>query len=357
MSDLSDKFSELQSQLAAQHVELMNLLGLMRLDLYDMKQDVDNIRISAANTATFSQQINQGTTDIYNRLQTLNDLYSYLTTDRNNGGDLLSRIADLQTNVNDIEGFAGETWSAVEDVLTQLTLVRVSVAPNAQSSLYTRTNAITNNTNAMRLALLGDRSDSAWPAMAKTLLDVLNALEPIESGISSIDGGIVSANSSLSALVACSCPPEPDICDTGTPLNTMFVDSGIPANVLTVRQSNGAVETLMPPGSAFISQEWLPLVNSGGTSSDYIQWNTAQPGIVSLSGASFCLDNGSGFDVWVRILDITELPSSLTSVKVDPGTRQHFYGHGPLTYAAFTIVGLASTADLGAVKIDVFAAG
>lgn len=360
MSDLTAKFAGLQSQLSTQHAQILELLGWIRQDIADIKSDVDNIRVSAANGATWGQQTASNTLDIYNRLATLNQLYSYLTTNQASGGDLLSRIADLQTNLNDVEGIVGgfpaqygQLYQASYDILQQLIAVRVSVAPNAESSLYTRVNSMAGWLNVIYQATTGNVGSWTGTTIMQYLEQLKDSAQSIQATNSSIDGQLVNVIDGIEAIRACACEPvEPDPCASGTPLavDVLATTQGL----YWVKPGDDEQLGNLTPLEV---DSWIDPVAFGGSNDFYITWNTAV-GIIPVGSAEFCVQNGSEFAtvfIWFHTLD--DGPPTIQAFTCPPGQTQHFAGGilGPNTWLALGIEDVPT--DLDQIKIIVFAAG
>ena len=344
MSDtnLTQKFSALQTQLGQQHTQIMDVLNLIR-------QDCDSIKASAAATAThtgnvetFTLQIAQSNVDIYNRLQTLNTLYDYLSRDADQGLDLMSRINYLQARANELNGYVDGLEGLITpmgqqltDMLDQLTRVRVSVAPNTASSVYTRLNALTGYVNVMYLAMTGNVGTWTGETLMAYLADIKAAgVQDVSANESNGQtlGDILTA---VSGLASCVCTPEPNICDSGVALPTRMITSSGPQTLSIIK-----IETtdIIDTGYPIVSDSFFDPVNAGGRTESQMQWSGTEPAITPVGVAEWCVRNGTtATQVHVGILDATTDNPSFVRLPVGPGETLHFGGYGPATYLALWV--------------------
>lgn len=359
-TNLSQKFAGLQTQLATQHAEIIQLLGWLRQDVADIKSDVDNIRISAANTQVFAQQTASNTLDVYNRLATLNSLYEYLTRNASSGEDLLSRLNDLQyrtgliqTYTDGLEGLLTPMGQTLTDTLAQVTSIRVSTAPTPASSLYTRINAMNGWLYVMYQAMTGQVASWTGKTVMEYLEELKDSAQSIQSSNNSIDGQLVNVIDGIDAIRECACEtPEPDVCDTGTPLD---VEARPNDELRWFHAASDEVEIIGPP---LVVPSWLPALAADGFGTESMGWIGSTPAVIDLGDASFCVRNGSAAaSVIVRMLEVDETGSpTMTRFTIAPGVTQHF----PSIGAAHMFLALALDdvpTDIDQIKIIVFAVG
>lgn len=347
MSDtnLTQKFSALQSQLAQQHTQIMDALTLIR-------QDVNAIKTSAAATAThtgnmeaFTLQIAQSNVDIYNRLQTLNELFHYLSRDADQGLDLISRINYLQARaselngyVDGLEGLLSPMGQQLADLLTQTTSIRFSVAPNAQSILYTRVNSIALWTSVLYQAITGNVGGWSGTTLMEYMASI-NAAAIQGTSASETNGQTLGdILAAVDGLSSCVCAPAPNVCDTGTALPVSFLSAEGPRQI---KRMHAETTDIIDTGFPILCDSFFDPVNSGGISGDTLLWDSVAPAVFPVGSAEWCIRNEtSGTTVEYATLDVSAEPHVFGRASVAPGTQQHIYNNGPLTWAAIWVSSL-----------------
>lgn len=360
MSDLSAKFVGLQSQLSSQHSELVQLLGWLRQDIADIKTDVDNIRVSAANTATWAQQTAGNTLDVYNRLNTLVALYSYLTQESEQGHDLIARINDLQYrtgliqgHIDGIEGFLDPMGEQFDSMIALLTVIRGAVSTGQTPVLYSLVRTINSSLFVMYKAMTGNVGD--WTGT--TLMEYLSTINAatIQGADASETNGQTLGDilTEVQGIKECACETPPDgPCATGTPLDVGIADT---PQELWWRKTDG--NELLANASPLSVPQWFDPVAAGGPEGVYIEWVNVDA-IIPLGVAEFCIQNGSTLaTVFWFILDGNTEPAALLQGTVVPGDTAHFPAgiNGPATWLALAVDQVPT--DLASIKVIVFAAG